>query len=92
MNRIQIDKDIQPLSEFRANAANFVKQINDTGRPIILTQRGRSVAVVVDVKEYESMMEKLELLEAIKTAESQIASGDSFTMEEVEKELQSKLK
>lgn len=92
MNRIKLDKDIQPLSEFRANAASCVKQINETGRPMILTQRGRSVAVVVDVKEYETMMEKLELLESIKTAESQIDTGDTYTTEQVEKELLGKIK
>ncbi|TQO61368.1 prevent-host-death family protein, partial [Vibrio cholerae] len=32
MNRIHLDQDIQPLSEFRAGVASFIKQINETRR------------------------------------------------------------
>jgi len=75
MTRLRFDQDIQPLSDFRAGAASFIKQINETRRPIVITQRGKGVAVVVDVAEYESMQEKIELLEEVQKAEAQIASG-----------------
>ncbi|CAG9001130.1 MAG: hypothetical protein CENE_03147 [Candidatus Celerinatantimonas neptuna] len=75
MSRIQIDKDIQPLSEFRAGVASYIKQVNETRRPLVITQRGKGVAVVLDVAEYEAMQEKIELLEEMRTAEAQLASG-----------------
>lgn len=64
MSKVRIDEDICPLSEFRAGVASFVKQIQETRRPMVLTQRGRGVAVLVDVHEYESMQERLEVLES----------------------------
>ena len=75
MSRIRFDQDIQPLSEFRAGVASYIKQINETRRPLIITQRGKGVAVVLDVAEYEAMQEKIELLEEMRTAEGQLASG-----------------
>ncbi|KOY43031.1 antitoxin [Vibrio parahaemolyticus] len=75
MNRIHFDQDIQPLSEFRAGVTSFIKQINETRRPLVITQRGKGVAVVLDVAEYEAMQEKIELLEEMRTAEAQLASG-----------------
>ncbi|MFM2625853.1 type II toxin-antitoxin system Phd/YefM family antitoxin [Vibrio owensii] len=75
MSRIHFDQDIQPLSEFRAGVASYIKQINETRRPLIITQRGKGVAVVLDVAEYEAMQEKIELLEEMRTAEAQLASG-----------------
>ncbi len=75
MSRIHFDQDIQPLSEFRAGVASYIKQINETRRPLVITQRGKGVAVVLDVAEYEAMQEKIELLEEIRTAEAQLASG-----------------
>ena len=75
MSRIHFDKDIQPLSEFRAGVASYIKQINETRRPLVITQRGKGVAVVLDVAEYEAMQEKIELLEEMRTAEAQIAAG-----------------
>ncbi len=53
----------------------IIKQINETRRPLVITQRGKGVAVVLDVAEYEAMQEKIELLEEMRTAEAQLASG-----------------
>lgn len=78
MSRVRVDEDIRPLSEFRAGVATFVKQIHETRRPMVLTQRGRGVAVLIDVHEYEKMQERLELLEEVYKAEEQIASGNGI--------------
>jgi prevent-host-death family protein len=72
---LKLDEDIRPLSEFRAGVASFVKQVNDTGRPMVLTQHGRGVAVLVDIHEFEAMRERLALFEDIAVAESQAAAG-----------------
>ena len=82
MSRVRIDEDIRPLSEFRAGVATFIKQIRETGRPMVLTQRGRGVAVLVDVQEYERLQERLEVLEEIYKAEEQIAAGGGISHEE----------
>lgn len=82
MLRVRVDEDIRPLSEFRAGVATFVKQIHETRRPMVLTQRGRGVAVLVDVQEYEKMQERLELLEEVYKAEEQIASGEGISHED----------
>lgn len=82
MSRIRFDQDIQPLSEFRAGVTSYIKQINETRRPLVITQRGKGVAVVLDVAEYEAMQEKIELLEEMRTAESQLASGLGVTNED----------
>ncbi|WP_176467683.1 type II toxin-antitoxin system Phd/YefM family antitoxin [Vibrio metoecus] len=79
MSRIRLDQDIQPLSEFRAGVASFIKQINETRRPLVITQRGKGVAVVLDVAEYEAMQEKIELLEEMRTAEAQLTAGFGIT-------------
>lgn len=72
MQRIKLDQDIKPLSEFRANATACLQQVRETGRPIIITQHGKSSAVLIDVREYEQLIEKLELLQETISAESQI--------------------
>ena len=91
MTRIRVDEDIRPLSEFRAGVAKFVKQIHETRRPMVLTQRGRGVAVLVDVQEYEKMQERLEVLEEVYRAEEQIASGAGISHEDAKLRILSKL-
>lgn len=81
VSKLRVDEDIRPLSDFRAGIASFVKQINETHRPIILTQRGRGVAVLVGVHQYQNMQERLELLEDIYRAEAQIEAGEGIPHE-----------
>jgi len=91
MTRVRVDEDIRPLSEFRAGVAKFVKQIHETRRPMVLTQRGRGVAVLLDVREYEKMQERLEVLEEIYRAEEQIANGAGVSHEDAKSRILSKL-
>ncbi|EGR1514590.1 type II toxin-antitoxin system Phd/YefM family antitoxin [Vibrio vulnificus] len=92
MSRIHFDQDIQPLSEFRAGVASYIKQINETRRPLVITQRGKGVAVVLDVAEYEAMQEKIELLEEMRTAEAQLASGLGVSNDDVRAQVLGRIK
>jgi len=76
MQRLKINQDIKPLSEFRTGIANFIKQVHDTKRPVIITQHGKGVAVLLDVHDYETMQEKLELLSGIQVSLSQLEKGE----------------
>ncbi len=87
MRHINIEDDIKPLSEFRANSANFIKHIKKTKRPLILTQHGKSSAVLVDVAEYQATIEKLELLQEIQLAEKQIVEGKTLSNTQVKKRI-----
>ena len=75
MARVRPTEDVRPLSEFRANAASFVQQVQRTKRPVILTVHGRSAAVLLDVGEYETLLDQLELLRDVKAAEGQLKQG-----------------
>ena len=75
MRRLKIDSDIKPVSEFRARAANLIERIRTTRRPLVLTQRGRSAAIILAVEEYEDLVEEVETLRDIRTAEEQIDDG-----------------
>ena len=82
MQPLKLDEDIRPLSEFRSGVASFIKQVNDTRRPLVLTQRGRGVAVVVDIHEFEAMRERIAILDDIEIARAQIAAGEGVQHEE----------
>ena len=78
MQKIQLHEDIQPLSEFRANVASFIEKVKQTKRPIVITQHGKSAAVMLDVSEYQALIDKLELLTEIQLAESQLKRGEGI--------------
>ena len=65
MPKVRLSEDLTPISDFRVRSAELVAKVRRTKRPIVLTQRGRSAAVLEDIQEYERRTERLELLEAI---------------------------
>lgn len=75
MQRIQLEEDIQSLSEFRSKVAFYLDKVKKNRRPLVITQNGKSAAILLGVSEYESMVEKIETLEDIKLAEDQIRRG-----------------
>jgi prevent-host-death family protein len=79
---ISISKDIEPLSEFRKKTADFVKRLKKEKQPIILTQHGKSVAVLMDVSEYERFTKKLEMLVDLLEAKQQVELGKIYTMDQ----------
>ncbi len=84
MHRIDLRRDLKPLSEFRANTAAVIEQVRRTKRPVVLTQHGRSAAVLLDVGEYEALLERLELLQDVQAAEQQLAAGGGVAHAEAE--------
>jgi antitoxin YefM len=84
---VRFSQDIRPLSEFRANAAAFVQQVRETRRPMVITQRGRGAVVLLDITEYERLVERAELLEDIAIAEVQIAAGERLDHEEAKQQV-----
>ncbi len=75
MKRVRVTTGIQPLAAFRANLAAILDQVRRRGRPVVITQRGRSAAILVNVEEYQALLDRLELLEDVRKAERQLAGG-----------------
>ncbi len=85
-------RDIRPLSEFRANAASFVRQVQESGRPLVLTQHGRGAAVLMGIEEYERIIDLAELSEDIRTAEAQLARDEGIFHDEAKRRVLSRLR
>ena len=67
-------RETKCLSEFRANIDSFIDIVQNSKRPLFLTQQGKSVAVILTVSEYERLLDRLELLTDIQIAESQLST------------------
>ena len=75
MTRLVLDEDVKPLSEFRAHVTSCISQVRKTKRPVVITHHGKSAAVLLGVSEYEVLMQRMEVLEDIRLAETQLAQG-----------------
>jgi len=92
MVKLKPSEDIVPLSEFRANMAATIGQLRDTRRPVVLTEHGRSAAVLLGVSDYEALLDEVDLLRDIRTAEGQLAEGKGVPHTRAKVELKQRLK
>lgn len=91
MSSMKPSQDVQPLSAFRANAAGFLEQVRETKRPLVLTQHGKSAAVILDVDEYEALVDEVELVRDIREARAELERGEGIPHDEVIRELRSRI-
>ena len=92
MTRFNLETDLQPLSEFRANASSIIDKVKNENRTIVITQHGKGAAVLISVSEYERLIDKIELLEDIATSKAQIEAGQVVEHDQVMKELRERIK
>jgi len=87
MPTVKPTEDIQPLTAFRANVASYVDQVRRTHRPLVLTQHGKSAAVLMGAEDYEALVEEVEVLRDIQIGERELAEGKGIPHEQVVEEL-----
>ena len=80
---MNIQTDIKPVTYLKSRAADLLKQINDTHRPVIITQNGEPRAVLQDPKSFEDMRKAIGILKLISQGEEDIKKGKAKTQQEV---------
>ena len=83
---------IKPISYFKANAAEVLEKIAQSGEPLIITQNGEAKAVVQDIASWEKAQETLALLKLLAMGEQDIAAGRYKPAREAIEQLRAKWK
>ena len=89
---MNISRDIKPVTYLKSRASDLLKQINETHRPVVITQNGEPRAVLQDPESYENMRNAIGLLKLISLGEKDIKGGKSKSQEEVFANIESILK
>ncbi len=84
---IKFSEDVIPLSDLKVNPGKVVSRAKDNHRPILVTSRGRGVAVVQGLEEYEKNSEEREFLKAIAQGLMDIKEGNELDLDEAKKKL-----
>lgn len=73
--RIDLVEDVLPISELRLRAAEVMKKIKEKQRPLVITQYGRAVAVLLDVNHFQELQDRLyELEDQVEVLEEEVES------------------
>ena len=83
----KFSEDIVPLSTLKVNPGKVVNQTNQTHRPILLTSRGRGVAVVQSLDDYEDQVEEREFMKAVAQGLLEVKEGKSVSLKDAKRKL-----
>ena len=85
---MKISTDIKPITYLKSHSADMLKQVNETHRPIVITQNGEPKAVLQDPESYENMRNAIGMLKLISQGEDDIRNGSTTSQNEVFSELE----
>lgn len=63
------------MTEIKRRATEVIAELRSTRRPVLITEHGRSAAVLLDVDTYERLLHRLALLEGIARGERACLEG-----------------
>ena len=72
-----------PLADVKVNPGAVVRQATEAGRPVLLTSRGRGVAVVQSLTQYEKAQDERSFLRAVVEGLASAEEGRELTLAEV---------
>jgi prevent-host-death family protein len=81
---------IKPISYLKANAAEILDKLAESGEPMIITQNGEAKAVLQDMASYEETQETLALLKLLALSDRDIRQGRVVTLDEARRTIKRK--
>ncbi len=84
---IRFSEDVVPLTDLKTNPGRVVRQVAESRRPVLLTSRGRGVAVVQSIAEFDAAEEARAFMRAVVAGLSDLEEGREFALRDVEARL-----
>ncbi|MBA1444291.1 MAG: type II toxin-antitoxin system Phd/YefM family antitoxin [Chromatiales bacterium] len=85
--RTKFSEDVVPLTELKINPGRVVKHVAEAHRPVLLTSRGRGVAVVQSLTDYEQVEDEREFMRAVVAGLADLEAGREVSLAEAKARL-----
>ena len=84
---MRLHQAIKPISYVKAHAADVIRDVAETGNPLVITQNGEAKAVLMDIREYDAMRESLAMLKMLAVSSREVKQGGTRDADQVFTEL-----
>ncbi len=85
--KTRFSEDIVPITDLKVNPGKIIRQVQEAHRPVVLTNRGRGVAVVQSLSDFEAKSDEREFMRAVLKGIVDLEEGREINLEEVKKHL-----
>jgi len=83
---LDLNRDINSLPNFKRNTPEFLRQLKETGQPVVLTINGKAELVVQDSASYQRLIEladRAERMEALWASIDDMRAGKVIPADDV---------
>lgn len=84
---IKFSEDVIPLTDLKVNPGRIVRHATAARRPVLLTSRGRGVAIVQAVTDYEAAEEERAFMRAVVAGLADLEAGRELPLAEAKARL-----
>ncbi|MBK1700499.1 type II toxin-antitoxin system Phd/YefM family antitoxin [Thiococcus pfennigii] len=84
---VKLSEDVVPLTDLKINPGRVVRQATETHRPVLLTSRGRGVAVVQSVADFERDANERDFMRAVVAGLADLDAGREVSLAEAKSRL-----
>jgi prevent-host-death family protein len=88
---MKLSQDLKPVSYFKNNMAEVIRNLNKNQGTMIITQNGEAKAALMDIKAYEDLQETMAMLEMIAQGNKNLIEERYRSAEQVLKEFEERI-
>lgn len=92
MRSVRLSQDFVPISELKARAAEWLRHVDETDAPVVVTQNGRPAGVLLSPRAYDELTERGRFLAAVNEGMSDALAGRVVSHAEVKRRMQGHLR
>ena len=91
MRSVRISQDIIPVSDFKAQAADWLRRVAETDQPLVITQNGKAAGVLLSPAEFDRLSERARFVAAVNEGLADADAGRLRDHEEVVARMRARL-
>ena len=85
--RTKFSEDVVPMTDLKVNPGKVVRHAAEACRPVLLTSRGRGVAIIQSVTDYEASEEERAFMRAVVAGLADLDARRELSLEEAKARL-----
>ena len=84
---INLVEDIRPISYVKSHTAEVMKLVREKNNPMVITQNGEAKAVLMGVKQYQNIINAINLMKILSIGEKDLKNGRIYTHDELKNKI-----
>jgi len=88
---MRIEHDVKPVTYMKTKAADLLRSVGESRRPVIITQSGEPKGVLMDFESYQELRRATLLLRLLAQGEADLRGGRVVPQDQVFRELRARL-